>query len=129
MAFASRSHMHGNMTRPLARGRADGHFHILAQNGEKFHQAADRYGFQSHEGRHLRLGGAQELCGGGLREIAGLEQAMDLQGELCLEQFLPGIGEAQIGEDVAFAFFNGLAYDFVYVFLYKTATQNCYCTL
>ena len=55
---------------------------------------------------------------------------MDLQGELRLEQFLPGIGEAQIGEDVAFAFFNMLLLmTLVYIYLYKTATQNCCCIL
>jgi hypothetical protein len=55
--------MHGDLARPLARGRANGNFYILAQNGEKFHQAAvtadtdlrlTRY-FKRSEGFFLRL--------------------------------------------------------------------------
>ena len=49
---------------------------------------------------------------------------MDLQGEFCLEQFLFGISEAQIGEDIVFAFFSMLVHDFsLYIFLYRLQVE------
>jgi hypothetical protein len=52
----------------------------------------------------LRLAYAEDFGDGGLGHAAVLEEGVDLQGELGLEQFLFGMGQAEVGEDVAGAF-------------------------
>jgi hypothetical protein len=49
----------------------------------------------------VRLRNAQELASLGLRQPPCSEHLEDLQCQARLEQFLPGIRQAEIGEDVA----------------------------
>jgi len=90
----------------LLAGGADGNFYVLTEGGEKFHEAADAEVARAvaHEQGDLRLLNAENFGELDLGHAAGFEDGIDLQGELGLEQFLLGIGETKVREDVAAAF-------------------------
>ena len=97
------------MPRLTARRRVDADLHVLTENRQELHQAANRHrdGLQTHERGNLWLGGSQEFGGFGLRNGALLEQAVDLQNELGFQQLLTRVGEAEVGEDVSGGLFEG----------------------
>ena len=53
----------------------------------------------------MRLPDAENLSGFRLLEAAPLDEAVDLQGELGLQQFLFGMRQTEVGEDISTAFF------------------------
>jgi hypothetical protein len=87
-------------------GGADGDFDVLAEGGEEFHEAADAEvaGAVAHKQGDLGLLNAENFGEFDLGQAAVLEDGIDLQGELGFEQLLLGIGETEVGEDVAAAF-------------------------
>ena len=87
-------------------GGADGDLDVLSEGGEEFHEAADAEvaGAVAHEEGDLGLLDAEDFGDFDLGQVAVLEDGIDLEGELGLEQFLLGIGEAEVGEDVSAAF-------------------------
>jgi len=86
-------------------GGADGDLDVLAEGGEELHEAADAEvsGTIAHEEGDLGLLDAEDFGDFDLGQAAVLEDGIDLQGELGFEELLFGIGEAEIGEDVAAA--------------------------
>jgi hypothetical protein len=102
------------MPRSPSRRGLECYFDILAEDRQKFHQPPDgqRRSSQAHEAGDLGLGGAKKCCGGHLCVFAGRDDAVNLRRELCLEQFLLGLLQADIGEHVAAAFFDGLLHHF-----------------
>ena len=74
-------------------------FDILAEGGEKGHQALDGEiaGAVAHQQRYLRLGNADDVAGLRLGQLTGLDDAVDVQGEARLELLLFGIREAKVG--------------------------------
>lgn len=87
-------------------GGADGDLDVVAEGGEKFHEAADAEiaSAIAHQQRDLRLLDAESFGELDLGLAASFQERIDLQGELGLDQFLLRIGEAEIGEDVSAAF-------------------------
>ena len=84
----------------------DGDFNIPAQSSEEFQKASNREVARAvpHQQRDLRLLDAEDFGDLDLCHAAVLQDAINLQSELRLEQFLLGIGEAEIGKDVSAAF-------------------------
>ena len=80
----------------LFAGGSDRDFDVLAEGGEKFHQATDAEvaGTVAHEQGDLGLLDAEDFGQFDLGQAAGFEDGIDLQGELGLEQFLLGIGKS-----------------------------------
>jgi hypothetical protein len=87
-------------------GRPDGDFNVLAQSREKFHEASDGKVTRAvpHKQGDLRLLHAQNFGDLDLCHATALEDRINLQGELCLEKFLLGIGKAKVRENVSAAF-------------------------
>src|SRR5271169_1298485 len=81
----------------LAR-RPDGNFNVLTESGEEFHKPSDREVTRAipHRQRNLRLLHAEDFGDLNLCQAAVFEDRRDLQGELCLEQLLLGIGKAKV---------------------------------
>lgn len=88
----------------LARG-PHGNLNVLTEGGEEFHQASNGKIARAvpHEQGDLRLLHAENLGNLDLGHAAVLEDGVNLQGELRLEQFLFGIGQAQVRKDVSAA--------------------------
>lgn len=87
-------------------GRPHGDFHVLTQSREEFHEAPDGKiaGTVPHQQGDLRLPHAENFGDLDLCHAAFFQDRIDLQSELSLEQFLFGIGKAQICKDVSAAF-------------------------
>lgn len=83
-----------------------GDFHVLPQSREKFHEASNGKVARAipHQQGDLRLPHAENLGDLDLRHAAVLQNRIDLEGKLGLEQFLFGIGKAQVCKDVSAAF-------------------------
>jgi hypothetical protein len=90
----------------LFAGGADGDFDVLAEGDEEFHETADTEvaGAVAYEQGDLGLLNAENFGEFDLGQAAVLEDGIDLQGKLGFEQFLFGIGETEVSEDVATAF-------------------------
>jgi len=90
----------------LARGPYDD-LHVLAERGEEVHEAFDGKGggAVAHQCGNVRLLDAENLSRVRLLEAASLDEAVDLQGEFGLQQFLLRMGQAKVGENIAAAFF------------------------
>ena len=82
-------------------------FHVLAERREEVHEAFDgkSAGAVPDQRRDMRLLDAKNLPGFSLLEVAPLDQAVDLQGELGLQRLLFGMRQAEVGEDISTAFF------------------------
>ena len=73
-----------------------------------------------HETRDVRLLDTQNFAGLGLGEAAFFDEAINLQGEAGFELLARGIGKAEVGKDVAAAFFDpdlGIPFHFSCAFL------------
>src|SRR3972149_7431702 len=88
--------------------RPDGDLNVLAQGHEKVHQPFNREGprLAAHEARDVRLLNTQNFTGLGLGEAAFFDEAINLQGEAGFELPPLGIGKAEIGKNIAAAFFD-----------------------
>src|SRR6202795_1525536 len=88
----------------FARG-ADGDFNVMGQSREELHKASNGEVACAipHQQRDLRLLHAEDFGDLDLGHAAVLEDRIDLQGELCLEELLFGIGKAKVCEDVSAA--------------------------
>lgn len=75
---------------------ADGDFDVLAEGGQESHEAAhaEVAGAVAHEQGDLGLLDFEDFGEFDLGQVSGFEDCIDLQGQLGLEQFLLGIGEA-----------------------------------
>lgn len=87
----------GEVAVGFARG-ADGDLHVLAERGEKLHQAAHGKTARTiaHQQGDMRLLDSENLARLGLSEAALLDQTVDLQCPAGLEQFLLGMGKPQV---------------------------------
>ena len=87
----------------LLAGGPDGDFNVLAESREELHEASNREVSRAvtHQQRDLRLLHAEDFGDLDLGHAAVLEDHIDLQGELCLEEFLFRIGKAKVCEDVS----------------------------
>ena len=72
----------------------DADLHVVAERGQEIHQAFHREISRpiAHEQRHVRLLDAENLTGLRLRQMACLDDAVDLQRQAGFEQFLFGMG-------------------------------------
>ncbi|MGA7287917.1 MAG: hypothetical protein WBX02_07470, partial [Terriglobales bacterium] len=52
----------------------------------------------------MRLLDAEDFAGGGLRQVAPLDEAVNLEGELCLQQFLLGTGRPRSAKTLPLLF-------------------------
>jgi hypothetical protein len=89
----------------LLAGGPDGDFNVLAESGEELHETPNGEVSRAvaHQQRDLRLLHAENFGDLHLCHAAVLEDRIDLQGELCLEEFLFRIGKAKVCEDVSAA--------------------------
>ena len=102
--------------------RSDGDLNVLAQSCKKVHQAFNGEGprLAAHEARDMRLLDPQNFPGLGLGEAAGFDQAINLQGEAGFELLALGMNKAEVGKDIATAFFDpdlGVLFHFSCAFL------------
>jgi hypothetical protein len=90
----------------FARG-LEGNLHVLAQSGEKVHEAFDGKGTRTiaQQGRNVRLLDAQNLSSFGLPEATLFNDAVDLQRELCFQKLLFGVGQTQVSKNIPTAFY------------------------
>jgi hypothetical protein len=84
----------------------DGDFYILSKGCQKLHEAADGKIARAipHQQRDLRLPHAENFGDLDLGHASVLEDYIELQSELRPDQFLFGIGKAQVCEDISAAF-------------------------
>lgn len=77
----------------FARG-LDGDLDVLAQGGEKVHEALDGKGASpvAHQGGDVRLLDAEDLAGFGLLEAAAFNETINLQGQLGFQELLFRMG-------------------------------------
>ncbi len=89
-------------------GGLDGDLDVLPEGGEKVHEALDgkRAGAVAHQGRYVRLLDAENLAGFDLLEAAFLDEAVNLERKPGFQEFLFGMGETEVGKDVAAVFLN-----------------------
>jgi hypothetical protein len=85
-----------------------GDLDVLAEGGEEVHEALDGKGAGAvaHQGGNVRLLDAEDLAGIGLLEAALFDEAVNLQRKLGFQEFLFGMGEAEVGKNVSAAFFH-----------------------
>ena len=85
--------------------RLDNDLHVLAERGQKAHQAlaGEVRDATIEQGRNLRLIDAHEHCRGNLGQPPALDDLPDVAGKLGLGQLVLRLGETQIGEHVAAA--------------------------
>src|SRR5580704_1437857 len=90
----------------FARG-LEGNLHVLAQSGEKVHEAFDGKGTRTiaQQGRNVRLLDAQNLSSFGLPEATLFNDAVDLQRELCFQKLLFGVGQTEVSKNIPTAFY------------------------
>jgi hypothetical protein len=100
-------HHHRHLALRLAR-RLHRDLNVLAERGQKLDQPPDREipGAVAHQCRDVRLLDAEELARLRLGQPARLDDLVDLQREPCLQKLLFGIGQAEVGENIAGAFFH-----------------------
>ena len=84
-------------------GGPDSDLDVLTEGGQKVHQALDGKGTGAiaHQGGNMGLLDAEDLARFRLGQAALPDVAIDLQGELCLQELLFRVGQAEVGEDVA----------------------------
>src|SRR6266567_1051931 len=72
-----------------------GDLHVLAEGGEKVHDALDGNGDGpiAHQGRDMRLLNAENLAGNGLLEAAFFDEAVNLKREPRFQELLLGMGQ------------------------------------
>lgn len=89
-------------------GGPDGDFDVLAEGGEKVHEALDGKGAGAvaHQGGNMRLLDAEDLASFGLLEAAFFDEAINLERKLGLQKFLLGMGETEVGKNISTAFFD-----------------------
>lgn len=90
----------------LLAGGPYGDFHVLTQSREEFYEASNGKVARAipHQQGDLGLPHAENFGDLNLRHAAIFQDCIDLQGKLGLEQFLLGIGKAQVCKDVSAAF-------------------------
>jgi hypothetical protein len=79
---------------------------VLAKSGEKVHEALDGKGTGTiaHQGRDVRLLDAENFSSFGLLEAAFFDKAVNLQREPGFQEFLFGMGQTEVGKNIATAF-------------------------
>ena len=78
-------------------------FYVLSEGSKKFHEALDRKGARAiaHQSRHVRLPDAQDFPRLRLLQAALLDQPVNLQRQLGFQQFLLGVGKAEVGKNIS----------------------------
>src|SRR6266568_108492 len=86
----------------------DGDVHVLAESGEKVQEALDGKGARpiAHQGRDVRLLDAENFASIGLLEAAFFDEAVNLQREPRFQELLLGMGQTEVGKNVAAAFLH-----------------------
>jgi hypothetical protein len=86
-------------------GRPYGYFNVLAERGEKIHEALDRKGpgLAPHERGDVWLLDAEDFTRLHLGEVALLNQAVDAQRQMRLELLAFRVRKSEIGKNVAAA--------------------------
>ena len=97
----------GNFAVFLASG-FHGDLDVLAEGGEKVHETLDGKGTGAvaHQGGNVRLLDGEDLASFGLLEAAFSKEAINLERKLCLQEFLLGMGETEVGKNISTAFFD-----------------------
>ena len=97
----------GNFAVFLASG-LHGDAHVLAEGGEKVHKTFDGKGAGAvaHQDGNMRLLDAEDLASFCLLEATFFDEAINLQRELGLQEFLLGMGETEVGKNISTAFFD-----------------------
>jgi len=97
-------HPHGHTAVFVARG-SDRNLHVLTEGGEKIHEALDGEGTSpvAHQGGDAGLLDAEDSPCLHLSEAALLDEAVNLEREAGFQQFLFGVREPEISEDVSAA--------------------------
>jgi hypothetical protein len=92
----------------LLAGGLHGDLDVLAEGGEKVHEALDRKGTGAvaHQGRNVRLLDPEDLASFGLLKASTFNEAVNLQGKLGLQELLFGTGETKVGKNISAAFFH-----------------------
>src|SRR2546425_1137304 len=85
-----------------------GDLHVLAESGEKVHEALGGKGAGpiAHQGRDMRLLNAENLAGIGLLEAPFFDEAVNLKREPRFQELLLGMGQTEVGKNVAAAFLH-----------------------
>lgn len=96
-------------------GRPYGYFDVLAERGEKIHEALDRKGpgLAPHERGDVRLLDAEDFTRLSLCKPALFNQAVDAQCQMRLELLTFGVRKPEVGENVAAALSD---LDFAFLF-------------
>ena len=83
-----------------------GDLHVLAEGGEKVHEALDGKGTGAvaHQGRNVRLLDAEDLAGFGLLEAPFFDEAINMQRQRGFQELLFGMGETEVGKNISTAF-------------------------
>jgi hypothetical protein len=87
-------------------GGLHGDLDVLAEGGEKVHEALDGKGAGAvaHQGGDVRLLDAEDLASFGLLEAATFDEAVNLESKLSFQDLLFRMGEAEVGKDISTAF-------------------------
>ncbi len=86
-------------------GRPHRNLHVLPQGGKKIHKALDGEITRAiaHQQRDVRLLDAENFPGLGLRQVASLDEAVNLEREPCLEELLFGMRKTEVSQDITAA--------------------------